>query len=155
MHARDLLHWAHPASGAWHPGQRQTHVCPMPAGGKKHVGADAKTTEYSMVGCLDPSFAIPPDTYRAYRAYRADSYRSSIFDPPTSPEEKDTKFPAAHAISKGNAVVMAMCMKLAYEDWPIVRDIVDNLWNRHGEPRLSFTAGFTFDYASPVGELQT
>jgi hypothetical protein len=58
---------------------------------------------YSIVGALDPTYELPDDR---------------LLCVPTSDKEKDLAFPSPAAAGWGNAVFLALCMKLAYEVCP-------------------------------------
>lgn len=58
---------------------------------------------YSIVGALDPTYELPDDR---------------LLCVPTSDKEKDLAFPSPAAAGWGNAVFLALCMKLAYEVRP-------------------------------------
>jgi hypothetical protein len=59
-----------------------------------------QTCLYSIVGALDPTYALPDDR---------------LLCVPTSDKDKDLAFPSPAAAGWGNATFLALCMKLAYE----------------------------------------
>jgi hypothetical protein len=76
------------------------------AGGKRARMRDAagkltgQTFLYSIVGALDPTYALPDDR---------------LLCVPTSDKDKELAFPSPAAAGWGNATFLALCMKLAYE----------------------------------------
>lgn len=59
-----------------------------------------QTCLYSIVGALDPTYALPDDR---------------LLCVPTSDKDKELAFPSPAAAGWGNATFLALCMKLAYE----------------------------------------
>ena len=94
---------------------------------------------YSVAGALNPEFELDP----------------RVLAIPSTRAEEATSFPSKVAISYGNASFLAMCMKLAYEDWLVVRDVVNNDWRNEERHQLqpNFLAGFSFHHMQSVGEL--
>jgi hypothetical protein len=94
---------------------------------------------YSVAGALNPDFGLDP----------------KVLAIPTTRAEETTSFPGKNAVSYGNACFLAMCMKVAYEDWLVVRDVVNHDWRNEDKLQLQphFLAGFSFHHMLAVGKL--
>lgn len=104
---------------------------------------------YSIVGALDPTYVLPDER---------------LLCVPTNDKEKELAFPSPAAAGWGNATFLALCMKLAYEDWLVVRDVINHEWRHRslysdvpreaGEKRFlapRFIQGCSFNFMQPAG----
>jgi len=117
-----------------------------------------KTTEWTemtisyLLGCKAEEVELPSGRTESYRYSVAGSLDTDFKLPPgllaaTHDKESNTDcFPCKTSICYGNAAFLAMCMKLAYEKWPVVQKIVDKIWKTDDKRRLqpSFVAAFSF-----------
>ena len=95
------------------------------------IGGEKINLFWSVAGSLDTDFTLV----------------NGILANPKDNEENPDSFPCKKGICYGNAAFLAMCMKLAYEKWEVVRGIVNNTWKdgKKGRMQPSFVAGFSFD----------
>ncbi|WIA18085.1 hypothetical protein OEZ85_009566 [Tetradesmus obliquus] len=100
---------------------------------------------YSVAGALDPDFSLPDTRLLAV---------------PRSEADREHAFPSKQAASWGNATFLALCMKVAYEDWAVVRDVVNHEWRVQGDDAASrdrtylrprFVKGCSFYFMQPAG----
>lgn len=125
-------------------------------GGKRAQLRDAEgrstgqSSLYSVVGALDPEFCLPDER---------------LLCVPRSEAEAERSFPSRHAAGWGNGTFLALCMKLAYEDWAVVRDKVNHEWrmtpgnaastvgnSERAFLRPRFIKGCSFHFMKPAGE---
>lgn len=95
-----------------------------------NVDRKEETLSLSVPGSLDTDFKLV----------------DGILGSPSYKEENPNCFPCKTGISYGNAAFLAMCMKVAYEKWKVVRGIVNGTWRNNDSTRMqpSFVAGFSF-----------
>jgi len=95
------------------------------------INGEKRELCFSVAGSLDTDFTLV----------------NGILANPNDNEENPASFPCKKGICYGNAAFLAMCMKLAYEKWEVVRGIVNDIWKdgKTGRMQPSFVAGFSFD----------
>lgn len=127
---------------------RMTGCCASP----RHLQSASAPSPAStpLAGCA--SYALPCASTAAPSCHLRASRTWRIRMPPAS-------------CTQANATFLALCMKLAYEDWPVVRDIVSHEWRMHdegaassggaGKPRSylrpRFVKGCSFHHMQPAG----